>query len=294
MRNNERVIVTACDENYTWVCLNLLKSLGTWSRFTYVIDLGMTVESRREISSRCAGVIDVPESAWASQGVAVGYAGAMTIRPQLPQLFPHEYIMWIDADCWVQDRSAIQTYFDLARKHDGNFILVAEWDPEYPHCVAAFDVRQEQLRDLHTQLWDKDVAKELHGKAPLNSGVFAASRSSPVWAAFDDRVKKQYTENAKLTDSVRLAHMAEQQSLNLVLHESQRFTALTSDFNWVTHFGPLVRRGFFVETPNLGRRPHIVHLTVLGTFETKYRENFLVYESRRNRLIRFLRKRFRL
>lgn len=293
MGNDKRVIVTASDENYAGVCLNLLESLGKWSRITYVIDLGLTSESRRALASRCAGVIDAPEHAWKSNGVAVPYAAAMTLRPQLPQLFAQDYIMWIDADCWVQDRTAVKKYFEMAQKHQGNFVLVAELDVEYPHCVDAFEVRQEQLRDLHSQLWDDTVAEELHGKAPLNAGVFAASRSSPVWSAYDEAVKAQYVENSKLVDSTRLAHMAEQQSLNRVLHESQRLTILTADYNWVTHFGPLVRRGFFVETQRLRRRPRIVHLTVLRYNEDDYRKNHLFYESRSHRIVRFVRDRFR-
>lgn len=291
MRNEKRVIVTACDENYAWVCLFLLKSLGKWSRITYVIDLGLTVESRRAIGSRCAGVIDAPEEAWESAGVAVSYAAAMTLRPQLPRLFKQDYIMWIDADCWVQNRSAVKKYFDMAQKHDGDFVLVAELDVEYPHCVDRFEVRQEKLRDLHSQLWDDAVADELHGKAPLNSGVFTASRLSPVWSAFDKMVKAQYLDNPKLADSTRLAHMAEQQSLNRILHESQRFTVLTADFNWLCHFGPLVRRGFYVETPRLRRRPQIVHLTVLRTHEAEYRKNVLFYESRSQSIGRLVRQR---
>ena len=291
MSNASKVIVAACDENYAWLCLNLLESLGKWARITHVIDIGLTPASRKAIESRCAGVVDVPEDAWTSAGVAVAYAGAMTIRPQLTRLFEHDYIMWIDADCWVQDRSAISTYFEMAERNHGNFVLAAELDAEYPHCIDAYDVRQERIRDLHTQLWDESVAEEMHGKALLNTGVFAASRQSPVWKAFEEHVQMQYLENTMLADSVRLSHMAEQQSLNRVLHETQLFTVLTAEFNWACHAGPLVRRGFFVETPNLRRRPRIVHLTLLSAFEARYREDFLLYENRRQRISRFIRER---
>jgi hypothetical protein len=291
MSNATKVIVTAADENYAWLCLNLLESLGKWARIAHVIDIGLTPASRQAIESRCAGVVDVPDDAWTSAGAAVTYSGAMTIRPQLTRLFDHDYIMWIDADCWVQDRSAISTYFDLAQRNPGKFVLAAEVDAEYLHCIDAYDVRQEQLRDLHSQLWDDTVATELQGKALLNSGVFAASRESPVWNAFEQHVKMQYLENTRLADSARLSHLAEQQSLNRVLHETQLFTVMTAEFNWACHAGPLVRRGFSVETPNLRRRPRIVHLTLLSAFEARYRESFLLYESRRQRISRFIRER---
>jgi len=291
MSNATKVIVTAADENYAWLCLNLLESLGKWARITHVIDIGLTPASRQAIESRCAGVVDVPEDAWTSAGAAVTYSGAMTIRPQLTRFFDHDYIMWIDADCWVQDRSAISTYFDVAQRNQGNFVLAAELDAEYPHCIGAYDVRQEQLRDLHTQLWDESVAEEMHGKVLMNTGVFAASRESRVWNAFEKHVKMQYLENTRLKDSTRLSHMAEQQSLNRVLHETQLFTVMTAEFNWACHAGPLVRRGFYVETPNLRRRPRIVHLTLLSAFEARYRESFLLYESRRQRISRFIRER---
>ena len=292
MKHSQRVIVTACDENYAWLCLNLLKSLGKWARITQVIDLGLSTESRQAIEARCAGVVDVPDHVWTAAGIAVEYAGAMTIRPQLPQLFTQDFIMWMDADVWVQNRSAVKTYFDLAQKNFGDFVIVAQLDSEYPHCVNAYDAQQDLLRGVHSKLWDKAVAEELHGKALLNSGVFATSRLSPVWKDFEEQVKMHYTENPMLAKNAQLAHIAEQQSLNRVLHDSQRFTVLTANFNWVCHAGPLVRRGFFVETPNLRRRPHIVHLTLFAAREAIYRENFLLYESRLHRIARFVRQRF--
>jgi hypothetical protein len=291
MKSPSKVIVTASDENFAWTCLNLLESLGKWARITHVIDIGLSPASRQAIESRCAGVIDVPENAWSTAGAATAYAGAMTIRPQLPQVFAHDYIMWIDADCWVQDRSAVDVYFNLARSNHENFVIAAMVDPEYPYCIDAFDVHQDHFRNLHAQLWDDAVAEQLNGKAPLNSGVFAASRASPVWQEFEDRVKDQYLHNTRVQNDERLAHMAEQQCLHRILHESQRFTMMTAEFNWVCHAGPLVRRGFFVETPNLRRRPRIVHLTVLRGLETQYRESFLLYESRRQRISRFIRQR---
>jgi hypothetical protein len=292
MSNASKVIVTASDENFAWTCLNLLESLGKWAGITHVIDIGLTPASRQAIESRCAGVIDVPENAWSTVGAATAYAGAMTIRPQLPQVFAQDYIMWIDADCWVQDRSAIDVYFELARANHENFVIATMVDAEYPYCVDDFAGHQERFRDMHTQLWDESVAEQLNGKAPLNSGVFAASRRSPVWQEFEDRVKDQYLHNTRVQDDWRLAHMAEQQCLHRILHESRRFTLMTAEFNWVCHAGPLVRRGFFVETPNLRRRPRIVHLTVMRGLEAQYRENFLIYESRLARLSRFVRQRF--
>jgi len=292
MKPSQRVIVSACDDNYAWLCLNLLKSLGKWARITHVIDLGLSAASRQAIEARCAGVIEVPRHVWTASGIATEYAGAMTIRPQLPELFAQEYIMWMDADVWLQNRSAVKTYFDLAQKNHGDFVIVAQLDSEYPYCVNEYDTQQELFRGVHSKLWDNAVAEELYGKALLNSGVFAASRLSPVWKDFEEQVKTQYTENPTLTENVQLAHMAEQQSLNRVLHETQRFTVLTANFNWVCHAGPLVRRGFFVETPNLRRRPHIVHLTLFAAREAIYRERHLLYESRLDRLRRFIRQRF--
>jgi hypothetical protein len=292
VKTPSRVIVTASDENFAWVCLTLLESLGKWARITYVIDIGLSPTSRQALASRCAGVIDIPESAWTSADAPTAYSGAMTIRPQLPQVFAHEYIMWIDSDIWVQNRAAVGVYFDLARANRENFVIAAMVDAEYPYCIDSFDTHQEHFRNLHAQLWDDSVAEQLNGKAPLNSGVFAASRSSPVWQEFEARVKDQYLHNVRVKNDAQLAHMAEQQCLHRILHESQRFTVMSADFNWVCHAGPLVRKGFFVETPNLHRRPHIVHLTVLRGLEAHYREKYLIYESRRQRMRRFVRQRF--
>ena len=78
---------------------------------------------------------------------------------------------------------------------------------------------------------------------------------------------------------------------NAIRFAMAAFLAVTVEFNWICHFGPLVRRRFFVETPNLRRRPHIVHLTLFAAREAIYRENFLLYESRRSRIVRFVRQR---
>lgn len=291
MKTPSRVIVTASDENYAHLCLGLLKSLGRWAKITYVLDLGLTEPTRRQMARLCAGVIPIPDTLWSPPDLDWPYLDAMTVRPQLPKIFEHEYIMWIDCDVWVQNRAAVATYFRAAAENPVNFAITVTVDPEYPRVINNYIWYQETFLASHTDYWGAEVAQQLFGKAIFNSGVMAASRHSPVWDAYMDGVANLYTNNEKVRTTWALAHMAEQQSLNRVLHESGFSTVLPSDYNWMSHAGPLRRRRFHVETLVGKRRPHVVHLADYRGHEAHYRENFLHYESRRARLSRFVRQR---
>lgn len=293
MSNASKVIVTAVDENYAHLCHSLLTSLGRWAKQTYVLDLGMTEPTRRLLARQCAGVIDIPEHVWSASDLEWPYLDAMTVRPQLPKIFDHEYIMWIDSDIWIQNRAAIATYFRVAAENPENFALTVTVDPEYPRVIDDYVAYQDKFLALHTAYWGPEVAQQLFGKAIFNSGVMAASRDSPVWESYFTAVADMYTNNEKVRSTWNFAHMAEQQSLHRVLHESGRATILPSEYNWLCQTGPLRRRGFHVETLVGRRRPHVVHLVAYRGREAHYRENFLLYESRRQRISRFVRQRLR-
>lgn len=261
------------------------------AKYTYVLDLGLTERTRRQMARLCAGVIPIPDTLWSPTGLDWPYLDAMTVRPQLPKIFEHEYIMWIDSDIWVQNQAAIPTYFRAAAQNPENFAITVTVDPEYPRVINNYMWYQETFLASHTDYWGAEVAQQLFGKAIFCSGIMAASRHSPVWDAYMDGVANLYTNNEKVRTTWALAHMAEQQSLHRVLHESGLSTVLPTEYNWMCHAGPLRRRRFHVETLVGKRRPHVVHLADYRGQAPHYRENFLHYETRRARLSRFVRQR---
>jgi hypothetical protein len=75
--------------------------------------------------------------------------------------------------------------------------------------------------------------------------------------------------------------MAEQLSLNVVLHRSQQYRILDSEMNWHCHCSDVAREGAQVRIRPSARIPAIVHLSDLKSLHRaeQYRNNGLFYEK---------------
>jgi hypothetical protein len=106
------IIVSASDSGFFNFLIDLLDSLdavGVGSDIDRcVIDLGLTNEQKQFLISRGAklvppAMIDLPKP----MELRKGYQGLLA-RPRYPEIFPgHDPILHIDADAWVQSKSAI-------------------------------------------------------------------------------------------------------------------------------------------------------------------------------------------
>jgi hypothetical protein len=276
----EAAILTAADETFGRLLIDLCDSLGAWRKYVHVIDIGLGIETRHKLARRKIEVIDIPESFFANARLDRKYFRAMYLRPSLREFISADIIMWIDSDCWVQRRSAIPAYFEATLAFPEKFSLCTMLDIEYGRCIDDYWSYQQSRHKQYVAMFGQQEADRLFGNAVFSTGVFAARRASTVWSSWRAVVSKSYDSGAASAD-LDLGHMAEQNALNFVLHRDRQYHVLNSEMNWHCHCADMFRKSGYVRIRPSGRIPAIVHLSNMKNDRVaeRYRERRLFYEK---------------
>ncbi|BDG72771.1 hypothetical protein [Roseomonas fluvialis] len=268
-------IATATDAAMEELAIGLCQSLGPAARELTVIDIGMTPAARHWFAGQGVRVIVPPAPAVAPRAHDRAYFAAMYLRPRLPRMLGAGMVLWIDADCWVQDGAAIDEFRRAALAAPAGVAACAMIDPDYDACIANLVGDQDWYRGLYRELFGEQVAAFMYGRAVLSSGVFCARADAPFWAAWDAHVRHVYDVLRPAGD---LGHMAEQCAFNRVLHEAGGFALLRSEDNFHCHGATMERRGSRVVVERSGRAPRIVHLSDFRGMEQRYRAQGLLFD----------------
>src|SRR5262249_20780860 len=128
-----------------------------------IFDLGLTDVQRKWLAAQGAE-LQIPK--WPFRRSAPTVIAGLMARPPIPGYFPGAGVyVWIDADAWVQDWSAIRLYVASARA--SGFAVTAEMDRSYP---------MRQVWGFHSQMmtpFGKLMAEAVLDGKPINAGVFA-------------------------------------------------------------------------------------------------------------------------
>jgi hypothetical protein len=155
---------------------------------------------------------------------------ALTVRPHLPKYFPgYDHYLWMDADCWVQDDSAILDYLRFADEF--GFAITAQCDRSYVvadenDSVAEFKLRC--FREFFNWTAENEKVAALLAQFPLlNAGVFAARADAPHWSRWDRAL------GSALARTRGYAKLIEQTALNVAIRLGEPRTAmLPAIYNW--------------------------------------------------------------
>ncbi|MBP2228902.1 putative O-linked N-acetylglucosamine transferase (SPINDLY family) [Azospirillum agricola] len=220
-------IATAGDSAYFPLLQGLVRSIRAFPQGAgvpiTVLDLGFGTEERRWLTSEGARLAAPGWDHPFDRPMPERFK-AMVSRPHLPSHVPDAaVILWLDADCWVQDWSAIDLL--LAGAAATGFAIVPELDRAYtpfhdgaPHA--------HHLHDWYKACFDEATARRLFAHPLLNGGVFAARRDAPHWALWA----------RLLTDSLRrtVLFVSGQIALNLALRAGGLpFSQLPARCNWI-------------------------------------------------------------
>jgi hypothetical protein len=164
---------------------------------------------------------------------------AMTARCHLPKYFPDfKLYIWIDADAWIQDWTAIQIFMVAAM---GGMAICPELHPAYKDSFCYGTVYNHRMFDRYTQSFGELLARQLSERPIFNSGVFALHRDSKVWSEWAKWLQKAITEGEQV---VRLS---EQNALNAAIYLGGiPVTPLLANCNWICE------QGLPVFNPNTG------------------------------------------
>ncbi|CAO3357934.1 O-linked N-acetylglucosamine transferase family protein [Azospirillum melinis] len=250
-------IATAGDAAYFPLLQGLVRSIRAFPQGAgvpiTVLDLGLAAEDRHWLTGEGAR-LTVPGWDHPFDRPMPEYFKAMVSRPHLPNHVPDAaIILWLDADCWVQDWSAIELL--LAGAAATGFAIVPELDRAYTPFYDGAPYAHH-LHDWYKACFDEDTARRLFAYPLLNCGVFAARRDAPHWALWA----------RLLADSLRrtVLFVSEQVALNLALRTGGLpFSQLPARCNWIcfraTPFGSA--DGRMLLEPELPHAPlGILHL----------------------------------
>jgi hypothetical protein len=273
------VFISGCDENYYSLLREWISSVRRFPQGKdsdiCILDAGLTDEQREELKPL---VKDIKNPDWpigipAHKTQKKEFLKACVCRPFLPEIFPgYETYVWMDADTWIQDWSAIDLFLlGAARK---KITLTSQADRAYPRAARVkwlwrwpWKVRSFYFSNARKAFGFK-IAKKLLTHHVLLAGMFAMHKDAPHWTRWQNLVVRA-AKKGKLFP-------AEQLSLGVMCHmEGFEAEILPAWAHWLAEFRPMwdENRQMFVE-PFLPHQPiGVIHLS--GVDEMRADRNFL-------------------
>jgi hypothetical protein len=233
-RMKNAIITTASSEDYFPVLRMMLSSVLPRARQggvdVGVLDLGLNPQQITLLQSQGVIVVDPGHDYGLSlfEEPPPDFFKSMTARPHLPRHFPGaEIYMWMDADCWVQQWSAVGDYLKYAKQ--SGFVATAEWDRAYSPFGMGKSMLDFAVRHF-SDIVDPEQARLLAQFPMINSGAFAARVDAPHWRQWSDVL---HTALRRLR---RASFFVEQTALNVVIRSKGISTTfLPATYNWACH-----------------------------------------------------------
>jgi len=263
------IIVTATDDTYLPLALDLLRSLRRLKPSVDfdigILDLGLSENSKAQLSPfnvtlKTTGInIDYPgRLAWEQQAP---FYRAMTSRPYLRDYFPgYDSYMWMDGDTWAQNAQAIETMLPAAATDDAVYI-VPEIDRDYLPYFHSSQPWEYHLKWYKANFPD-NIVHAIFPRPMFNTGIMALSAKSPVWNKWAETFKDCLQ---RLPQVGRENFMSEQLSLNVALHmNSLPYKVMPAEFNWLSLYSlPMMdaATGHYVRPTVPRTEISVIHLT---------------------------------
>ena len=224
------IAVTASDARFFPFARDLIESLAACGLGALQIgffDLGLSDGQRAWLNDR--GVLLRTPVSGLSHDPALASDLAKTsvlARPFLRENFPgYALYLWLDADTWLQEASAIEALTQGARRHGAAVVHQRERAYRFWPWLIAWQFK-------HFTRGFGGVAGVRLGLLPhVNAGVFAMTREAPHW----DRWRAHYQ---RAIDRTGLIAPHDQFALNAAVHLDRLPTAfLPATCNWICDLG---------------------------------------------------------
>ncbi|HYC03486.1 MAG TPA: hypothetical protein VED40_09350 [Azospirillaceae bacterium] len=229
MPHHRCAIVSAADDGYLPLLQGLIASIRATAAGCAVpitvLDLGIGPAGRHWLEARQVRRV-MPEWDHAFRRPMPDYYKAMVSRPHLPKYVADAgTIVWLDADCWVQDWQAVELMVAGAERE--GFAIAPELDRSYSPFYEGVSYATH-LRAWYRACFDEATAERLGDYPLLNCGVFAARADAPHWRLWA-------TLLARSLDQVTL-FVSEQTALNVALRTSGLpCCLLPASCNWICY-----------------------------------------------------------
>lgn len=261
-------IVSGCDANFYPLLRELIASIRRFKAADAcdicVLDAGL---SESQITDLAPLVKSVQAPHWPAEIPAhrykdKDYLKACVCRPFINELFPgYDMYVWLDADTWVQDWTAIEMFIDGAKSAEAIAVtngadraygkpLRISWLGNWPRKVKNF------YSSNGSSVFGARFARQMVEKYVLSAGCFALHRSAPHWHRWQ----------ALVIEAARKGKLfpAEQLALGKMVHQDgYRAELLPAYTHWLCVCKPMwdQDRQLFVE-PFLPHEPlGVLHLS---------------------------------
>jgi hypothetical protein len=197
--DNDVVIITACDQRYFSLCVDLIASIKAAYGFTpriCVLDVGLTPGQIATLSGIVEKVVIPIWDIGEGLNLPTWYR-AMTARPFLPKYAGEAAIVVsIDSDAWVQRRTPLQGLIDAARNGElaiveerfgkGFSINVQNSRGHFQTVTYSTESVKANVRSCYKKCFDDKIADALADQPSFNAGVFALRTDSPSWGVWGE------------------------------------------------------------------------------------------------------------
>ena len=215
-------LVSAANDRYLELLEGMLGSLA--EKLTEydlkIIDLGLSPESIERIKAFQERV-EFADPGWRrsvpGHQTTQQHKKVHIAKPYIPQIFPgYEGYLWVDADVWFQDPTALDDYVAAAVQSDATFSF--ESHPMYRsnQKIRHFRIFGKPIikgvKDYFFQkmlrMFGPEVAVEVGYRQVLNSGVFYIASGSEVWSAWQQTIEladlKRHYKSTQISDQTCL------------------------------------------------------------------------------------------
>lgn len=214
--NAHRIIVTGSDARYFPVLQELVASIRRFPEAHTLaigcVDGGLTPAQIRfleehNISVRSPHIPStIPNRALKKRpSLAIGLS-----KLWLNTLFPeYDTLLWLDADAWVQQSSALELLFSAAEENTPALATIPELFPHKPFRLRWTPFNLAQVRSILYKnatlaRLPKSIRRHVAGRPTLNGGIFALSRHAPHWSTLQNW-QQRVLKHGKIFSSDQLA-----------------------------------------------------------------------------------------
>lgn len=257
------VIVTGADHRYAPLMREMIASVRRQPSLDgidlAVLDCGLNADDRDWCREQGAQILEPDwDVAFGPNLNAPSSFRAMTARPHLRKYFPgYETYVWLDADVWVQDASAVELLRTSAAL--GDIALVPEVHRSYRNFRDGRNEFEAANGAAYAECFGAESAARLIRRPLNNAGVFAIGASSPLWNVWAELLADVAQRSANMIDQIALNYAIYERGI----HEVR----LPATCNWIAHLATPAwdeEKALFVDPDPPHDTIGILHLT-LGT-----------------------------
>ncbi len=238
-------LISGADKNYYPLLIEWLHSIRAFKQSEgmdiCIIDSGMTPDQLATLKPLCKSIVCPDWPSGLPEKKLKGNEGLKTnvCRPFIREIFPgYDTYMWMDADTWVQDWSAVQMFLNAANKKRNRLIATNGADRNAPKQIRVKWIGRWPRRVTNfyfsntASTFGFKAAKQLCTQAVINVGCFALSAAAPHWEHWKKLVVKCAREGKLFT--------SDQISLGVMIYlDGYKAEMLPSYTHWSCNLPPL-------------------------------------------------------